>query len=219
MNSRLKTAIALALVFLPKKLKPMAYRILLGYRIHPSARIGFSYLCCQTLTVGAKTKIGHFNRIKGPIHVKIGSDVNVLTGNTWTGSAMSPDGCVTIGDHCGVSIGHYFDAHGAIDIAEFTTIAGVGSQFFTHNIDVQSGSHKIHPVKIGKYCLLGSACRVLPGATVSNYTVVAMGAVVPPGAAPEFSLLAGVPATVKRQLSQNAAYFSRDNGQISEVAP
>lgn len=62
----------------------------------------------------------------------------------------------------------------------------------------------VHGCVIKDYCLIGMGARILDGAQVGPHTLVAAGAVVREGfVAPEYSLVAGVPAEVKRPLKDD----------------
>ncbi|MDZ7343864.1 MAG: gamma carbonic anhydrase family protein [candidate division KSB1 bacterium] len=60
----------------------------------------------------------------------------------------------------------------------------------------------VHGCVINDYCLIGMGARILDGAQVGPYALVAAGAVVREGfVVPAYSLAAGVPAEVKRRLT------------------
>lgn len=62
----------------------------------------------------------------------------------------------------------------------------------------------VHGCVIGDYCLIGMGATVLDGARIGPQTIVAAGALVREGfVAPEHTLVAGVPAEVKRELRQS----------------
>lgn len=62
----------------------------------------------------------------------------------------------------------------------------------------------VHGCVIGDYCLIGMGATVLDGAQIGPQTIVAAGALVREGfVAPEHTLIAGVPAEVKRDLRKS----------------
>jgi carbonic anhydrase/acetyltransferase-like protein (isoleucine patch superfamily) len=70
----------------------------------------------------------------------------------------------------------------------------------------------VHGCTIGDDCLIGMGAVVLNGASVGAGSLVAAGSVVPEGAQiPPRSLVAGVPATVKRELSDEQVARLRVN--------
>jgi carbonic anhydrase/acetyltransferase-like protein (isoleucine patch superfamily) len=84
----------------------------------------------------------------------------------------------------------------------FPTIIGeavtIGHNAVVHGCTVEDG------------CLIGMGSTVLNGATIGAGSVVAAGAVVPEGmTVPPRSLVAGVPAKVRRELSDDEVAFNR----------
>ena len=74
----------------------------------------------------------------------------------------------------------------------------------SHEIDLDGehigGKGKSAPVAIGNGCWLGARAMILPGVTLAEKTLVAAGAVVTKSADVPCSLVAGVPAVVKKKL-------------------
>jgi acetyltransferase-like isoleucine patch superfamily enzyme len=109
---------------------------------------------------------------------------------------------ITVGH--AVSIGYEcaFTGHAAITIADGVMIA--------HKVNLVTAGHPIEPDKRKAYITaepitidtnvwIGAAATILPGVTIGADSVVAAGAVVTHDAPPA-TLVAGVPATVVRQL-------------------
>jgi len=72
----------------------------------------------------------------------------------------------------------------------------------------------LHGCTIGDDCMIGIGAVVLNGAKIGNGSVVAAGAVVPEGAeVPPKSMVMGVPAKVKRQLTEDERQRFRDNAR------
>lgn len=96
-----------------------------------------------------------------------------------------------------------------LDIAEVTvgarTLFGPGCQLITVGHPVQDhqmraeGWERAQPISIGDDCWFGAGAMVMPGVTVGDRCVVAAGSVVTRDV-PSDSLVAGVPAEVKRRL-------------------
>ncbi|MBZ5607843.1 MAG: gamma carbonic anhydrase family protein [Acidobacteriia bacterium] len=78
----------------------------------------------------------------------------------------------------------------------------------------------VHGCTIEDDCLIGIAAVILNGARIGRGSVVAAGAVVPEGAeVPPESMLMGVPAKVKRQLTaEERERFSRNAKRYVEAA-
>jgi carbonic anhydrase/acetyltransferase-like protein (isoleucine patch superfamily) len=59
----------------------------------------------------------------------------------------------------------------------------------------------VHGCRVEDFCLIGMGARILDGARIGRYSIVAAGSVVREGTVvPERTLVAGVPAVPKRQL-------------------
>jgi len=62
----------------------------------------------------------------------------------------------------------------------------------------------IHACEIGDECLIGMNATILDGAKIGKQSIVAANSLVPAGMeVPEGSLVAGVPAQIKKELSKN----------------
>jgi acetyltransferase-like isoleucine patch superfamily enzyme len=66
--------------------------------------------------------------------------------------------------------------------------------------DRRAGAGEARPIIVGDGCWIGAGSTILGGARIGDGCVVAAGAVVLPGDYPADSLLAGVPAQVKKRL-------------------
>lgn len=87
------------------------------------------------------------------------------------------------------------------------TLIGPNCQFYTpqHPMDVverRKPQETAYPITIGEDCWLGGSVVVCPGVTIGNRCIVAAGSVVTKDV-PDDSLVAGVPAVVKRNLSSS----------------
>jgi acetyltransferase-like isoleucine patch superfamily enzyme len=210
--------------FLPLPIKLWIYRQLFGYKIGRNVRIGFSWLNVQFMEIGDNVQIGNLNRFKGLPFVRIGHDTVISNMNYFTSAPLFTDKenrikkginpSLEIGCHVGIGLGHYFDVQDAMTIGDFTTIAGLGSQFFTHQLDIKKGIQSAKPVHIGRYCMIGSGVKFCPGSEVGDCTVIAMGSVVVGQHLDDHVLIAGNPAVVKKILSPEYAYFTRSIGVI-----
>ena len=67
----------------------------------------------------------------------------------------------------------------------------------------------IHCKRIGDRCLIGIGARLLAGAEIGDEAIVAAGAVVPEGMiVPPRTLVAGIPAKIKRDVRQDEIDFA-----------
>ena len=221
----MKLLISLIAILLPQRLKKSIYKTIFHYSIGENVYIGFSWLFAENMEIGNGVNIGHLNVFKKVPLVVIGRDTVISNRNIFTSchlftneigrikKGVNPK--IEIGCHVGVGIGHYFDIQDTIKIGDFTTIAGLGSHFFTHQIDISKSSQTAKPIIIGKYCMIGSSVNICPGSTVADFTVVGMGSVISKVYTKEFTLIAGNPAIVIKNYPPDLKYFSRSQGIIS----
>jgi acetyltransferase-like isoleucine patch superfamily enzyme len=204
-------------VFLPMPMKLFIYRRVFGYQIGDDVRIGLCLIRVGRLYIGNHVRIGNFNRFKDIPEVRIGSFCSIGTFNHFTSSPAFTNRLprLIVGDHCGISIGHYFDIQERFEIGDFTTIAGYGSVFITHQIDILSNQQTSKGIRIGAYCMIGSTVRFAPGAWIPDRSVVGMGTVVAKRFSDEYSLIVGNPALVVRRLDSRSKYFHRRVGFVS----
>ena len=115
--------------------------------------------------------------------------------------------------HASFTSRHYVDASGGVLIGEYATVAGVRSTFMTHGIDVEDNVLDSAPINVGRYAMVGGGCNLVMGASVPDYSLVAMGSVVIQGLDEPYSLYAGAPAKFKRALPVGA-YSKRTTGAV-----
>ena len=125
-----------------------------------------------------------------PTAVVLG-DVQMDEGSSlWYGGVLRGDiNSIKIGKFSNLQdgvIGHLADEHPLV-VGQYVTV-GHGAV--------------IHACEIGDECLIGMNSTVLDGAQIGNQSIVAAGSLVPAGMnVPSGSLVAGVPAKIKRELS------------------
>ena len=233
MFSRIKKILldllSIILIVLPSEIKIPIYRWVFGYKIGNHVKIGLSWIRVGKLEIGDYVSIGHFNRFKNIPEIQIGEHTGIGTGNTFTSTFefTNPEGMLVrgnqpvleVGKHCGIGMLHYFDVQDRFTIGSFTVVAGIGSVFFTHYLDVVNSTQSTKPISIGEYCMIGSSVRFVPGANVANCCVIGMASVVTKSFPETHILIGGNPAQVIRKLPGDAAFFSRSVGWIGSFSP
>ena len=168
----------------------------------------------QDVEIGARVIFRGNGKIKIGDRVKIYDEVYCLCKN----------GVISIGDDCTLATQVYLECSGEISVGSRTGIwqrtlvtANGNSKVIigcdvkvAHNCSLKTTAHQVNPVGvcIGEDAIfedivvkngvwICAGCIVLPGITIEEQTLVAAGAVVTRNF-PSHSLLAGVPAIVKK---------------------
>ena len=217
---RIGRRVAHALVAMaPNALKLPLYRHLFGFKIGRDVRIGMSLLDVDILeladgarighcnlmlrtrrvALGAGAEIGFCNIVRGGDEVSLGSFATVLRFNVLNSipdndSAGPTDPRLVLGDGAYVVSGHRLDFTDRIVVGKNVIVAGRNSSLWTHN------RQATRPIEIGDFCYLGSEVRVAPGASLGEWSILAMGAVLS-GHADSRTVHGGVPAKPLRVIN------------------
>lgn len=212
-------------VLLPWKLRRIVLNKCYKYDIAPTAHIGLSYIFPKHLVMGEGAHIGHFNVAIHLDCIEMGKAASIGRGNWITGFPSGTDSPhfshqtdrrseLIVGEESAITKNHHLDCTNTLRIGKFVTIAGYSSQFLTHSIDVQEGRQSSQPIEIGDYCFVSTGVRVLGGACLPAYSVLAAGAVLTKPYTEEWTLFAGVPARPVKRLPEDAKYFHRSKGFV-----
>jgi len=160
--------------------------------------------------MGHNARIGHFVVCRHIDRLVMAEDSGIGTATYITGFSVNNKHHFThvVDRRCelvleqgvGITGRHYIDCNGGVYIGEFTTVAGLRSQILTHSIDIYDNRQHTEPVRIGKYCFVGTACIILPGASLPEYSVLGAGAVLNKKQTESCALYAGNPAEMKKKL-------------------
>ena len=213
------------LLFIPWTLRRKILIKKFGYKIHPTAHIGLSYIYPKYLEMGAGASIGHFNVAIHLDKIVIGENSSIVRSNWITGFPTGTDSKLfshdkerkselIIGKESAITKNHHIDCTNYIHIGDFVTIAGYNSQFLTHSIDIYESRQDSHPIEIGDYCFVSTGVRVLGGAKLPDCSVLGAGAVLNKAYTKKRMLYVGVPAMPKKEIPIDAKYFLRKEGFI-----
>lgn len=199
--------LALLILPLPSVIKVFILRML-GHSVHQSAYIGFSFLNISKIVMGENSYIGIGNIFTGLNLLEMHSGSRI---NRWNRITSDPSFCgiLRLKRHSSISLRHYLDVCHTIEFGANTIVAGHRSTFFTHSKGVEVIDY-VSPIIIGEWCYLGSDLAVAPGAVVGDHCFVGMGSVVVGNMSRySYKLLVGNPAHPKKDLREDAPYFSQ----------
>lgn len=193
----------------------------LGYRVHPSARVHpILLLGVQQLAVGQQARIGSFSVFRRLRQMTV-HDFGRIGQWNWVSSApefwsvSESAGRFSVGQHASITSRHYIDCSGGFTIGEFSTLAGVRSTVITHGISIERSAQQCSGVVVGRYSIVSSNVKLVPGANVPDNSLVAMGAVVTKGLVEPFCIYGGVPARRIISMPRDSLYFSRSEGRVA----
>lgn len=198
----MKKIIALIIAVLPfNALRLICYRRLLGYQIAPSARIApfnvilvgrcelgritmgpFNLMQLNELKLADNVSIGRFNRIKFITALHVGASSHMGSWNVAFGTrpGVSPFKLheqLKIGESSVITSHHSFDLSDEITLGDDVTIAGDGTQFWTHGFDLNHVKIQA-PITIDDHVYVGSRALIVQGVKIISHTMIGAGTTV-----------------------------------------
>jgi hypothetical protein len=171
---------------------------LLGHRIHPTVRLGFSLLLvdrlhltrgssighlnlirCRRVVLRERARIGYGNVVMGPVSVWLGSDSKLGNRNRAT-RAPAPvtygPSLLKMGQVSAITASHLVDCTRSVILGDFTTVAGVGTQMWTHGYyHAATGIDRFRVdgrIVFGNNVYIGAHSVVTGGVTVTDHVIV-----------------------------------------------
>lgn len=207
---------------------------LMGHRIAPGARIGFSLILVRRIHMGRQARIGHFNFVvlrrmvlrdgaylgrmnivHGPLSLwleakaGIGNTNKIVRGPA--GPVTSGPAMLRLGRLSKITADHRIDCTESVHLGHYTTLAGVGSRLWTHGYvhDLEGpGRYRVDgSVHIGNNVYIGAGCTISAGVSIASGAMVGAGVTVARDL-PEAALYVSAPL---RTLPRPADPESRDN--------
>jgi acetyltransferase-like isoleucine patch superfamily enzyme len=209
----------------PWPLKRLLLTRFFGYQLHPTARIGLSWVFPKMLFMDAGSRITHLCVVIHLDEVVMGACSIIDRGNWITGFPSGTESIhfahqvgrssrLALGVHSAITKDHHIDCTNTVEIGTHTTVAGYRSQLLTHSIDLQESRQHSEPIKIGDYCLVGTDVVILGGAQLPSHCVLGAKSLLNKTFEEEWCLYAGVPAAKKSEISRGAKYFRRKTGFV-----
>lgn len=190
------------LCLLPFKL-PNFFLRLFGVNITNKAKIGFSIILLSDINMIGNSKIGHFNfikcdklyledqsyighlnKIKGPFDIELGKRSAIGNSNKLVRANLGVTygkSVLKLGELSKVTSEHYLDLTNSITMGNFTTLAGIRSQIWTHGyMHANIGEDRVRidgKIEIGNNVYIGSGCIFNPGVKILNAISVGSGSI------------------------------------------
>lgn len=212
-------------VVLPWPLKRFMLVRIFKYEIHPSARIGLSWIYPKKLIMAEHSQIGHFNAAVHLDLISIGKHSIIARSNWITGFPTNTnskhfshqndrESNLIIGEHSAITKKHHIDCTNLIKIGNFVTVAGYSSQLLTHSINIGLNIQDSHPITIGDYCFVGTSSTILGGANLPRSCVLGANSLLNKSFSIPYRLYGGNPAKEIKELSKDLKYFNREVGFV-----
>ncbi|WP_225035912.1 acyltransferase [Winogradskyella sp. SM1960] len=177
---------------------------LLGHKLGKGAKIGFSIILVNQIEVGNDVKIGHFNLflnkkiilsdntiigyfniLKGPFTLVLKEKAALGNKNYMTRASHGityGKSHLTLGELTKITTGHHLDLTRSITLGDFSILAGIRSQMWTHGYyHAEKGKGRVRidgEIKIGDNVYIGSGCIFNPGVSINNAIHIGGGSVI-----------------------------------------
>lgn len=209
-------------LFMPQPLKRFYLKLVFGYSIADSASVGFSWVFPKVMSLGEFSRINSFNIFKSLDSVVLGRNASIGSLNFFTAFPDSDQHFVGmprcralyIGDESAITNQHLIDCTNSITVGSFSTVAGYRSQLLTHSIDPNISRQCCAPIVIGNYCFIGTSSTLLMGSFIPDCSIIGANSLVTGPLDHSWSLYAGVPVKLIKNLDKNCLYFQRDSGRV-----
>lgn len=172
---------------------------LLGHKIHPRTRIGFSLIWINgTLTLREGSKIGHFNIVKtnkvfidkqgyigswnnlrGPFEIYLAETGAIGNGNQCSRAPIGVTygtSVLKLGILSKLTSNHRVDCTRSVTIGDYTTIAGHNCELWTHayyHDKTGPGRFRLDgEIEIGSNVYIGSRCVINCGVKITDQVIV-----------------------------------------------
>lgn len=175
----------------------------LGHDIHPTATIApVILLRVRKLRVGENTAIGAWNAFRGLRLVHFGSqcqigprnDFRAGAGKGATSQDDSMRAVLRLGDAVFVTKRHTIDCTGGVKIGDWSGLSGRDIFIYSHGYEPRVDDNTVAVTEIGRNCLVGPKSTMAKGAYLPDGSILAMGAILMPGATKTRSVYGGIPA-------------------------
>lgn len=183
----------------------------LGHQIDPTAIIDpVIILKVLRIEIGARTHVWSGNVIRNLRGLRMGADCTIMRWNSVSaipafrrteGADPMTVGILSMGDQVLITKGHNVDCSGGVIMGNWSAIAGKETLVYSHAYDPSKHVLACALTRVGTNGFLAARTTLAAGATLPDYSVLAMGGVLMPGATKTKMLYGGVPAKPIRDIS------------------
>lgn len=215
----MKKIINILIIFFPWTIRRYILNKFYHYKIHPTARIGLSYIYPKQLIMGEGARIGHLNVAIHLELIQMDKNCSISQKNWITGFPLSnksnfqdfPDRkpYLIMKEDSSITKQHHIDCTDMVIVGEFTTIAGYGTQILSHSFSLEKNSQACAPIQIGHHCWVSTRSIILPGSVLPPQSVLGAGAVLKKKYTESFVLYGGVPAKYIKKMDETYEFFHR----------
>lgn len=221
----MKRILSVLIIFLPWSIRRLILIKIWNFEIHPSSRIGLSYIYPSKLRMLENSKIGSFNVAINLDEVILKKNATISRFNWITGFSTKNktkhfmhqkhrSSKLLLGQDSAVTKHHHLDCTSEIRIGKFSIIAGYQSQFLSHSVDIISNRQHSEPILIGDYCFVGTNCVILGGSQLPNNSVLGAKSLLNKSFENKYTLYGGVPATDISKIPKESKFFTRKEGFV-----
>lgn len=212
------------IALLPNKIKIFIYNNLFNWEIDKTARIGWSFIHAEKVKIGKNVRIGHFNVVKNLELFEVGDHSVIENLNSMSalpfGSTKHFQGekdrfqAFILGSHAAIVKSHYFDCNNTIRIGNYSIMAGMGSAFFTHSINIKNNKQETGKITVGDYSMVGAHCVLTRGANLPDCCVLGANSTLHKHFDETHKIYSGIPAEPVKDLDPTGKFFNRDVGFV-----
>lgn len=183
----------------------------LGHQIDPTAIIDPVILFkILRIEIGPRSHIWSGNLIRHLRGLRMGADCTMMRWNSVSaipafrrtaGADPETVGVFSMGDQVLITKGHDIDCSGGVIMDDWSAIAGKETLVYSHAYDPSNHVLTCALTRIGTNGFVAARTTLAAGATLPDYSILAMGGVLMPGATKTKTLYGGVPAKPIRDIS------------------
>jgi acetyltransferase-like isoleucine patch superfamily enzyme len=122
---------------------------------------------------------------------------------------------LVLSEHSAITSRHSIDCTDTVSIGPFGVLGGWRCQILSHSFDIEAGSLRCAPVKVGGYSIVSTNSVLLMGASLPDHSVLGAMSLLKDDLTEPYRVYAGNPAREVSVYEPDAAFFSRSRGPIT----